>query len=493
MSDAAQALNLSKRQLQIAEAYVRSASYRQVAEDLCLAPSTVRTHVAVIYRKLEVTNKIELFRALGSFETNDTTKNAPIPRAASKRPSVIVLPFENRSGEQLPDFVSYGLIDGVTSTLSRFRNLFVISSNSCLALDGGREGALLNAASLGVRYAVNGWLWRAQDQVRVSAEIVDVASKGQIWTGQFDGIWTDIVNLQDELARTIASTIAPEIETHEMDRVRSKSVENLDAWELYCKAYLTFLRIDQDSGQKAKELCHRAIVLDRHFAAPHSLLARSHFYDVFSGRSKDRAESLELGVAHARTALGIDSRDDVAHTVLGYNLAMKGEFDHAYAAINRGLDLNPNSSELYNARTLVHLLSPQGCAKDAIEDERMALSLSPNDPLRWAFLVAIGWAILVDTSCGTPEDAIEAFHQASVVPTADWQVFLGLALAHLSSGNPDAAQQAVRMTLARQPTLEWEDVLNITTPLLNKSTGQIPKMDQIHNWLQEESGMDAVR
>ncbi len=457
---------LSRREREIAEAYAEGRDHKDIADRLFIAPATVRTHLASIYRKLGVSTKLELFHALNGSAAAPERDPQPSTR---RRPSIAVLPFVERSGDASGDFLTFGIAEGITSELARFRGLFVISHASSVGYRGSDKDALAVAKELGARYLVTGSIARSGERVRVVTELLDCETGSVVWSLRFDRILADIFELQDELVRAITAAVVPEIESHEMEAVQRLDQDKLGAWELYCRAYLEFLTMTEDSFARARRLCDRAIELDRGFSRPHSLLSRCHFYELISGRARDWRHSVEAGLHHARRALEIDSRDDVAYSVLGYNLAVSQRWREAFAALTTGLEINPNSCSLYQARATTQLIAPQGDLAQARQDVSMAISLSPSDPMRWTFHAVVGLIELVDDG-GDPAVAREALLKSSAMPHADWQAHVGLAMAALATGDRIAAGIFAETAKARYPDLSVAAIERAFAPLAKRST-----------------------
>jgi TolB-like protein/DNA-binding CsgD family transcriptional regulator len=175
---------LSRRETEIATAYARGATYRAIAERLGIAPTTVRAHISTVYRKLGVGSKIELLTALGGAGAVGPENAAPATPVSAEvvRPTVGILPFENRSGAPEHEGIIAGLVDATTGSLSKFRMLTVISAASSLGYrDSGKDLRDI-AAELGARYLLRGSFFRDDARMRVTTELVDTATFGHVWS-----------------------------------------------------------------------------------------------------------------------------------------------------------------------------------------------------------------------------------------------------------------------------------------------------------------------
>lgn len=452
---------LSRRETEIARAYASGRDHKDIADRLCISPATVRTHLANIYKKLGVSTKIDLLRMLGPDPAD--------PAGPRSRPSIAVLPFVDRSPDPHDDFLAYGISEGITSELSRFRDLFVISHASSIGYRNSAKEVSAIAGELGARYVVAGSVARSADRVRVIAELLDARSGALVWSQRFDRVITDLFELQDDLVRAISAAFVPEIEAKEKEKTRSQHPDNLGAWELYCRASLEFFAMTEESFARARLLCDRAIALEPGFAKPHALLSQCHFYELISGRARDWRRSLADGLDHARRALAIDGRDDVAYSVLGYNLAASRRWTEAFAALERGFEINANSSNLHHARATATLIFPEGDLARARRDEQMAITLSPSDPWRWTHFAITGLIELSDDATGDAGAAREAFLRSAAMPHADWQAHVGLTMAALAQEDDPAARVYAETAARRLPGLSVRRVRHAFAPLIARS------------------------
>ena len=160
------------------------------------------------------------FRFVAPVQTPEAATDEPQagPRAVSgralgddERPSIAVLPFENLSGSPDEEYFADGITDEITLLLARNRWLQVISRHSSFALKERALDAREMGKTLGARYLIAGSVHRAAPRVRVGAQLVQAADGTQLWSERYDRELTDIFDLQDEIAQTIAGTLEPEL------------------------------------------------------------------------------------------------------------------------------------------------------------------------------------------------------------------------------------------------------------------------------------------
>src|SRR5690606_23089498 len=163
---------------------------------------------------------------------------APPPVPPSSRPSVVVLPFDNLSGEADQSYFADAVVEEITATLSRVKDFFVIARNSAFAYKG-RAGIDVRQVGrdLGVRYVVEGSVRRVGPRVRITAQLVETDTGSHIWSNKVDGAVADLFDLQDRMAAEVASAIQPSIRRAEIERARKKRPETLAAYDLVMRAF----------------------------------------------------------------------------------------------------------------------------------------------------------------------------------------------------------------------------------------------------------------
>ena len=151
------------------------------------------------------------------------------PKAASEKPSIAVLPFENMSGDPEQEYFSDGLTEDIITELSRFRNLLVIARNSSFTFKRQAVDVMEVGRKLGARYVVEGSVRRAGNRIRITAQLLETATGNHLWAERYDRDLEDIFAVQDELVRAISGVIPGELDRHALEGLRRKPPGNLTA------------------------------------------------------------------------------------------------------------------------------------------------------------------------------------------------------------------------------------------------------------------------
>ena len=328
----------------------------------------------------------------GATDPQPVTPGAEEALPLPDKPSIAVLPFTNMSNDPDQEYFSDGITEDIITALAQVRWLFVISSNSSFTYKGGATDLKQVADELGVRYILEGSVRRAGNRVRITAQLVEAHPDHHIWAEHFDRDLEDIFALQDEITKTIVSTIVPEVDGVETARAQRKPVTSLDAWDLYLRGLWQMLRrFGEDQGE-ARALFRKSIELDSRLALAHAGLARSLTISVVMGTAESPAEALEEAAAAATRATELDDRDSYAHAVLSRVHSAKGEFDAAIEQGQIAVALNPNDATAHYY--FAWAMQFGGRPGDALSSMETALRLNPRGPETFAYL-AVGAGALI--------------------------------------------------------------------------------------------------
>ena len=373
--------------------------------------------------------------------------NAParVGMAFTEKPSIAVLPFRNLSNDPEQEYFVDGIADDLLTALSRYRWLMVIARSSSFSYKGRSPDMRQVGRELGVRHVVEGSVRKFGKRIRISARLIDAGNANRVWAERYDRDLADILQLQDEIALTIAGAIEPELSKVEQERARRKPLDNLDAWDLYQRGLWHYWQYSKESSTQAQLLFAEAIGLDPHFAAAHSFLAYSHFTGSHQAFEEPQ-RALALAREGALRALAIDEKDAIAHLALGRVLASNGDYAAAVAELEMAVLLNPSLSLAHY--TLASVLFLNGRPKQALAGFEAAARLSPIGPLIWGIqtMHANTLAALGRYAEAEPLARAATRHQtATFWVYANWASILG------NLGNTETARGALASLLELRP------------------------------------------
>ena len=323
-------------------------------------------------------------------QLNGATKATPALQPSHK-PSIVVLPFNNMSGDPEQEYFADGMVEEITTALSRTRWLFVIARNSSFTYKGRAVDVKQVGRELGVRYALEGGVRKAADRVRITAQLIDASTGAHLWADRFDGSLEHIFELQDQVTASVVGAIAPRLEQAEVERAKHKPTESLDAYDYFLRGIASLYSWTKESNDEALGLFNKAIELDPDFASAYGMASWCYVRRKGSRWMTDRVQETAEAARLGRRAVELGWDDPVALAWGGFSLAyVVHDVEVGATLIDRALLLNPNLAEAWHFSGWVRIYL--GEPELAIEHLTHAMRLSPVDPLTFVTLMAIAFA-----------------------------------------------------------------------------------------------------
>jgi adenylate cyclase len=303
-------------------------------------------------------------------------------------PSIAVLPFQNMSGDPDQDYFADGMVDEITTALSRFKSLFVIARNSSFTYKGKVVDIKQVGRELGVRYVLEGSVRKASDKVRIIGQLVDATTGMQLWADRFEGDVSDIFALQDRMTESVVSAIAPKMFQTEID-LAGRRPSNLSAYDLCLRAFPHLYSWTRGGSAEALRLVSRALELNPRYGLAARLAGGCHLLNVGQGWTAHPKSEIAEGLRLLRLALSIDGNDVDALGMLGRATAsLSGDLDIAREMVDRAVALNPNAAIAWEQRGWTYQIAGQ--PEEAIRSFERAIRLSPFDPWLFSTLAGMG-------------------------------------------------------------------------------------------------------
>ncbi len=219
------------------------------------------------------------------------------------KPSLAVLPFQNMSGDPEQEYFADGMVEEITTAISRFPWLSVIARNSSFTYKGKAVDVRQVGRELGVRYVLEGSVRKAGARVRITGQLIDAATGAHLWADRFDGSLDDIFDLQDQVASRVVGAIEPRMRLTESDRASRKPTDNLDAYDLYLRARAQTYKMTEEGLAESVRLARRALELDPAFVPAMARIANSRQLQVLRHWISESGVEVEEGINMARQAL----------------------------------------------------------------------------------------------------------------------------------------------------------------------------------------------
>jgi TolB-like protein/Tfp pilus assembly protein PilF len=344
-------------------------------------------------------------RAWRWIDGSGTSAAAAPPRAASSKPSIAVLPFANMSDDNEQRFFSDGITEDIITELARFRQMHVLARNSSFRYRGIDLDMVRVGRELGVQYLLEGSVRRIGTRLRITAQLIDAKSGHHLWAEKFDRDQNDIFAVQDQVVRTIVTTLAGRVQAAGADIASRKAPASLAAYECVLRADALPL-YDPAAGAEARLLYEKAIEIDPGYARAYALLAINIAVEWESDLEAPDS-LLDRALELARKSVALDENDSACHSALGLVYLDRRSHDLAEHHYLKAVELNSNRASLI--ATLGLLYSYLGRPDEGIAYLREARSIDPFFEPSW-YWTTLGAAHFIARQY---DDAITALRRAS--------------------------------------------------------------------------------
>ena len=315
--------------------------------------------------------------AAGGFEE-------PAQPAGADRPSVVVLPFNNMSGDPEQEYFSDGITEDIITDLSKVSGLFVVARNTAFTYKGRAVKVQEVSQALGVSFVLEGSVRKAGSRVRVTGQLINGKDGGHVWADRFDRDLTDIFTIQDEITHAIVEQLKVKLLPQEKKSIAQAPTENIEAYTYYLRGRQFLHRHSKSYYQLARRMFSKAVELDPTYARAYAGIADC---DSFLFLHYQEGVAVDSILATSAQALALDANVAEAHASRGLALSLAQRYEEAMAEFERAIQLDPNSFE-------AHYFYGRACfaqnrLKQAAALFERAGELKPDDYQSVAFLTMI--------------------------------------------------------------------------------------------------------
>ncbi len=322
----------------------------------------------------------------------------PSPR---HQPSIAVLAFSDISPDKDQEYFCDGIADEVITSLTRLKGLRVVARTSSFSFKGKSEDVRMIGRKLGVDTILEGSVRKSGNQLRISAQLINVEDGYRLWSKRYDRELKEVFAIQDEIAHQIVRALEVELSDTEKLRLDKIATENVEAYELYLRGRQFFYRSKRRSIECALETFSHATEKDPRYALAYAGTADcySYLYMYFD----NTASNLEMARKMSQAALNIDPELAEAHSACGLAFSLSKEYAQAEREFKAAIQLNPRQFEAYYfyARTCF----VQGKLEDAADLFEKAESVKPED------LQAVSLLAFTSRTLGQREKAETAYRR----------------------------------------------------------------------------------
>lgn len=310
---------------------------------------------------------------------------------ADGRPSVLVLPFDNLSGDPNEDHIGDGIGEDLTTDLSRLGGLFVFSRNIADEMKPrtapGRRATVDPveiAANLGADYVLEGSVRRSGTKLRINAQLIDGKTGGHLWAERFDRDSSDVFLVLDEVILKIVDALRLQLSSGEREALARARPVNPDAWDLVLRGIVELRRYTRTSNLEARRYFLEALSFDPGYARAYANVAFTYSIEPPFGWTDDPEESVRKAIEYAEQANALDTELVQVHLVLSNIYIRQKKYDEAITAAGRAVAIDRNYADGHAALALALLNS--GRAEEALDPIRRALHLDPRGPFFYHWL-----------------------------------------------------------------------------------------------------------
>jgi adenylate cyclase len=298
------------------------------------------------------------------------------PSTLSDKPSIVVLPFVNISGDPEQEYFSDGMTEEIINALTNIDGLKVISRTSSFFFKGKDVDLRNIGEKLNVDNVIEGSVRKAGNKIRITAQLIKVADDTHLWSKTYNRDLDDIFAIQEEISKTIVESLKVHLFTKEKESLIKTYTENIDAYESYIKGRYSYLSFRLGGMEKALQYYNQAITFDPYYAPAYSAIAECYWELPFTGQKISKDEVYSKARNAVNTALEIDNNLPEAHANLGlikflYEWDWKGAEKHFKTAIK----LNPGLAKPHYDYALY--MATMGDVHGSIFEARKGLELDP--------------------------------------------------------------------------------------------------------------------
>jgi TolB-like protein/Flp pilus assembly protein TadD len=311
--------------------------------------------------------------------------------ALPAKPSIAVLPFLHLAGDATREYLTDGITEDITTELSRFRSLFVISRQSSFTYKGKPVDVPNVGRELGVRYVVEGSVRLSGRHLRVTAQLIDAVNGAHVWAEKYDGAIEELFNIQDEIVGQISVAVAQGVERHEFHTLRSRPAD-WGAYEIAVEAYQlgsdAFNRSDRDMRERALARANDALALDPDSAMGLHAKLLVLWQTLFFATAQDRAGTLKEAFATLDRWETLDAGNAKVYTFRGLLQHEAGQTAAGIVSLQKSHEMNPNDTGALGGLGVLEMLA--GLSESAVEHFLLARRLNPLDPWAWSPNTGLG-------------------------------------------------------------------------------------------------------
>jgi len=308
-------------------------------ESLSSSRSDIPSHIEKVVLKALVKEPEKRFQT--AEELKQELKASPTLTFPDDEKSIVVLPFENLSPDKNQEYFCDGMTEEITSDLSKIHDLLVISRNSAMTFKGTKRKTKEIGKELNVQYVLEGSVRKASNNLRITAQLIDVKTDSHIWSEKYTGVLDDVFDIQERVSSSIAEQLKIKLSTQEISKIKAASLENVKAYDCYLQARYEITRGSTESFDRARHFLQRSLDIIGENAILYAMLGQVFYWYQDYGFNLD-LDPLQEAEKYAKKAYALNLKLASTHFLLGLLERGKGNLKTAVQYIKNAHDVDPS-------------------------------------------------------------------------------------------------------------------------------------------------------
>ena len=358
-----------------------------------------------------------------------------------RNPSIAILPFANMSEDKANEYFSDGLAEDIINALAQIRDLRVVARTSAFSFKNKETDIREIGEKLNVNTILEGSVRKANNQVRITAQLINVEDGFHLWSEQYDRNLDDIFGIQDEITFTIVDKLKGHLLKEEKSAISRRRTENQEAFNLYLKGRHFWNNRTGEGMRRGIECFENATEIEPNYALAYSGMADA--YSMIGAYYYLPAkESYPKAIRAANKAIAIDDSLAEAHCALGYAIyEFNWDWTGAEESFKKGLKINPGYS--FGHACYAHCLFMLGRFEDAEREIKLARDL---DPLGLITNANVGYCYFLNRKYDL---ALEEYNKALEIDPSFHPLLAYMAEVYEQKGMIDESIKAMKLAYAK--------------------------------------------
>jgi len=415
-----------------------------------------------------------------------------------KTKAIAVLPFNNISAEKESDYFSDGLAEELIMNLSRLKDMRVVSRTTSMQYKGVQKSIRAIGKELGVRYIIEGSVRKFQDNLRITAQLIDVEKDAQLWAETYKGNLADVFDIQEKVAKQIVDALMVKLTPMEKVVLEKRATLNPEAFDYYLRARDFLYQRSKNSVQYAMQQFQQAIKMDPRYAGAYAGLGESYatYYQNFE--SKD--VWLDKAIDTSLKAISYDPSLSEAYAALALAHFYKKANEEAFAAGKKAIELDPNNFIGYWILGRIYHSTDKD--NEAVELLKKVIELNPEFYSAYSDLRIVYERLgEIDKKKEILKTSLDVYRRYLLKHPDDARAHLFFALTLLEDGNIDESKNEADKAIELNPT---DPLMQYNTACFYSNVGEknlaidtlknaMAAGYQDYEWIKRDSDLDNIR